>query len=258
MTKKIKNLILMVAIIFLLTGCTGSYTMTVDKYGIREYMSVTENEETAFIAAYQYKKNTLEGYVHSYNYLNDYVKYMQDTLVEKYYISKDTFSDDNYVLNNGIYKEKYVYSINNKKRDYDNKSSLIVNNVIKDALIVNDTNIILYVENIPEVVTSNLSSFTVAINVDGLDVTSNNADSVTDGTYTWIFTKSNYYNKSISINISKPQSEENEQNTNKTTNQQTDDSNDNNALHIMIAICIYLIIIIVVINVMNSRKKLNL
>lgn len=253
--KKIKNIILLISIIFLLSGCSGTYNLTIDNEGIREGTSITETSETVYKAAYQYKMNTLDGYYESYSYLNDYTKYVKNNIVDTYYINKDNFDKDNFINSNGVSNNNYIYSIYNSKKTFNNKNNFLINNVIKDSLIINDNNIILYIDELPTVITSNLDSFRVTIKVEDLEVVSNNADSVEDNSYVWNFTKNNYYNKTLSLNIKRPVSEDNTKDN--SNNNNNSNNKETSATSILIVIGIYLVVIIVVINALKKKNKIQ-
>ena len=87
-----------------------------------------------------------------------------------------------------------------------------------------------------------------------LSVTSNNADSASDNTYTWNYDKTNNLNKSISLHIERPKKEDDTKNNNKTNNSNT--KKDSTVFSLIVVIGIYLAIIITVINIFNKKKKL--
>ena len=129
----------------------------------------------------------------------------------------------------------------------------MINNLIKDSLIINDDNIIVHLDNIPNKFIENLDVLSIIIKTD-LTVTSNNADSVSDNKYTWNYDKTNNLNKSISLYIERPKKEEDTKNNdNKNYNGSKKDST---VFSLIIVIGIYLAIIIAVINIFNKKKKL--
>ena len=133
------------------------------------------------------------------------------------------------------------------------KNNLFINNVIKDSIIINDNSIILHIDNIPNGLLDEIDDVTLSIYTE-LTVTSNNADSVENNTYTWNLDKNNYLNKKISLYIERPQAEKNPEDDKKNNN--TSNKKDNTAFHIIFIIGLYLVIIIAVVNFFNKKKKL--
>ena len=103
-----------------------------------------------------------------------------------------------------MYSSEYRYAIKNESKDLQLKNNLFINNVIKDSIIINDNSIILHIDNIPNGLLDEIDDVTLSIYTE-LTVTSNNADSVENNTYTWNLDKNNYLNKKISLYIERPQ-----------------------------------------------------
>ena len=137
--------------------------------------------------------------------------------------------------------------------EYAKKNNSLINNLIKDSLIINDNNIIIHIDNIPNKFIENLDALSIIIKTD-LSVTSNNADSTSDNTYTWNYDKTNNLNKSISLYIERPKKEEDTKNNSNKNN--SNPKKDSTVFSLIIVIGIYLAIIITVINIFNKKKKL--
>lgn len=133
------------------------------------------------------------------------------------------------------------------------KNNSLINNLIKDSLIINDENIIMHLDNIPSSMIEKLDKVSIIVTTE-LPVISNNADSISDNTYTWNYDKTNNLSKSLSLYIEKPKVEDNTKNDN--TKNNTDNKESSPAFALIIMIGIYVAIIIAVINIFNKKKKL--
>ena len=163
-----------------------------------------------------------------------------------------TVNRDNYEIINRLYDSGYRYYLENDE-EYVKKNNSLINNLIKDSLIINDNNIIIHIDNIPNKFIENLDVLSILIKTD-LPVTSNNADNTSDNTYTWNYDKTNNLNKSISLYIERPKKEEDNKNNDKKNN--SNPKKDSTVFSLIIVIGIYLAIIIAVINIFNKKKKL--
>lgn len=251
MKNKIKLIILIIPLILLSSGCTATYTLNITKDTIEENFDIKETFEQTYKNAYLNEKGSLDGFQNNPNYLNKYVKQMQEKYLN-YYINKDNFNRDNSLRINSLYENGYVYFLTNSK-DYNQKNNSLINNIVKDSLIVNDNNIIVHLDNIPNYLIENLDNLKIVITTD-LTVTSNNADSVEDNKYTWNYDKTNNLNKSISLYIERPKVEQETKKDNNKNN--TSHKKDSTAYTLIILIGLYLAIIIGVINIFNKKKKL--
>lgn len=252
MRHKIKLITLLVTLILISSGCSARYEATITNSDIKEIISVSEDSKKAYQAAYMYKKGNLENFYSSFDYLNDYKNYKVKKYVDKFYLNKDNYERDNYVYQSSG-SPTYHYILNNYKKELSLKNNLFINNLVKDSLIVNDNNIILHLDNIPVGLLDEVDDVTISIYTE-LTVTSNNADSVENNTYTWNLDKNNYLNKKISLYIERPQAEKNPEDDKKNNN--TSNKKDNTAFHIIFIIGLYLVIIIAVVNFFNKKKKL--
>ena len=252
MKNKIKLIILLIPLIILSTGCQATYNLNITDTGVEETLNIEEEVEKSYQNAYIHEKGTLDGFYNSSVYLKKYASETEQEYINKYYINKDNFDRDNILRLNNIYNNGYQYLLSNTK-DYSQKNNSLINNLIKDSLIINDDNIIVHLDNIPNKFIENLDVLSILIKTD-LTVTSNNADSVSDNTYTWNYDKTNNLNKSISLYIERPKKEEDTKNNdNKNYNGSKKDST---VFSLIIVIGIYLAIIIAVINIFNKKKKL--
>ena len=175
MKNKIKLIILIIPLILLSSGCTATYTLNITKDKIEETLDIKETFEQTYKNAYLNEKGNLDGFQNNSTYLNKYVKQMQEKY-QKYYLNKDNFNRDNSLRLNNLYENGYIYYLTNNK-EYSQKNNSLINNLIKDSLIINDNNIIVHLDNIPTKFIENLDKMSIIITTD-LTVTSNNADSV--------------------------------------------------------------------------------
>ena len=252
MKNKIKLIILLIPLIILSTGCQATYNLNITDTGVEETLNIEEEVEKSYQNAYIHEKGTLDGFYNSSVYLKKYASETEQEYINKYYINKDNFDRDNILRLNNIYNNGYQYLLSNTK-DYSQKNNSLINNLIKDSLIINDDNIIVHLDNIPNKFIENLDVLSIIIKTD-LTVTSNNADSISDNTYTWNYDKTNNLNKSLSLYIEKPKVEDNTKNDN--TKNNTDNKESSPAFALIIMIGIYVAIIIAVINIFNKKKKL--
>ncbi len=251
MKNKLKLIILLIPLIILSTGCTATYKMEITDEQIKESLNIEETFDQTVKNAYFNEKNTFEGYGYNTTYYNDYVTKMEEKY-KGYYINRDNFNRDNYEIINRLYDSGYRYYLENDE-EYAKKNNSLINNLIRDSLIINDDNIIIHLDNIPNKFIENLDVLSIIIKTD-LPVTSNNADSTSDNTYTWNYDKTNNLNKSISLYIERPKKEEDTKNNNNKNNSNT--KKDSTVFSLIVVIGIYLAIIITVINIFNKKKKL--
>ena len=252
MNRKIKLIILLIPIILLSTGCSASYKVYITNENIEEILDISENRNQFDKIAFEYKYGSLDNYSKCYDCQDNYVSKMKEYYVNNYYTNKDNFSRDNKTSTYNNSNGNYLFELNNKK-EYSLKNNLLINNITKDSLIINDNNIILHLDNIPSNLVEKIDNVSIIVTTD-LPVVSNNADSVEDNKYTWNFDKANYLIKSVSLYIERPKKEED---TKKNTTQRNNNSKSHGpAFTIIIMIGVYLAIIIAVINFFNKKKKL--
>lgn len=251
MNRKIKLIILLIPVILLSTGCSASYTIQIKGDSIKESLTIEETYDKAVQNAYFNAKGTLDDYRYNSTYVDNYIKQMQSKY-KSFYINQENFSRDNLVIKNILNSSGYTYYLRNDK-DYYQKNNLLVNNITRDSLIINDNNIILHLDNIPSNLVEKIDNINIIVTTD-LPVVSNNADSVEDNKYTWNFDKANYLTKSVSLYIERPKKEDD---TKKNNTQKNNNSKSHGpAFTIIIMIGVYLAIIIAVINFFNKKKKL--
>ncbi len=251
MKNKLKLIILLIPLIILSTGCTATYKMEITAEQVKESLNIEETFDQTVKNAYFNEKNTLEAYGYNTTYYNNYITKMEEKY-KGYYINRDNFNRDNYEIINRLYDSGYRYYLENDE-EYAKKNNSLINNLIKDSLIINDNNIIIHIDNIPNKFIENLDALSIIIKTD-LSVTSNNADSTSDNTYTWNYDKTNNLNKSISLYIERPKKEEDTKNNSNKNN--SNPKKDSTVFSLIIVIGIYLAIIITVINIFNKKKKL--
>lgn len=253
MQKKLRLLFILVSLIFVCNGCSVVYKATITEENIDERLTLTETSLKAYQNAFSYSTGSMDNFEKNRTYLDKYSRYKVNEYIDKFYINKDNFDRDNYLSGWSTKNELYEYSFGGGKKELSLKNNLFINNVIKDSIIINDNSIILHIDNIPNGLLDEIDDVTVTIYTE-LTVTSNNADTVENNTYTWNLDKNNYLNKKISLYIERPQAEKNPEDDKKNNN--TSNKKDNTAFHIIFIIGLYLVIIIAVVNFFNKKKKL--
>ena len=252
MNRKIKLIILLIPIILLSTGCSATYKVNITNENIGEILDISENRDQFDKTAFEYKYGSLDNYSKCYDCPDNYVSKMKEYYVNNYYTNKDNFSRDNKTSTYNNSNGNYLFELNNKK-EYSLKNNLLINNITRDSLIINDNNIILHLDNIPSNLVEKIDNVSIIVTTE-LPVISNNADNTSDNTYTWNYDKTNNLNKSLSLYIEKPKVEDNTKNDN--TKNNTDNKENSPAFVLIIMIGIYVAIIIAVINIFNKKKKL--
>ncbi len=252
MKNKIKLIIFLIPLIILSSGCSATYNINITDETIEEELAISEDIDQANKNSYIYKYGTYDENDMCFDCLSKYINSMQDEYVNNYYINKDNFERDNKIYNYNTYQGVYSYNLTNKK-EYSLKNNSLINNLIKDSLIINDENIIMHLDNIPSSMIEKLDKVSIIVTTE-LPVISNNADNTSDNTYTWNYDKTNNLNKSLSLYIEKPKVEDNTKNDN--TKNNNDNKENSPAFVLIIMIGIYLAIIIAVINIFNKKKKL--
>lgn len=253
MQKKLRLLFILVSLIFVCNGCSVVYKATITEENIDERLTLTETSLKAYQNAFSYSTGNMDNFERNRTYLDKYSKYKVNEYIDKFYINKDNFDRDNYLSGWSTKNELYEYNFGGGKKELSLKNNFFINNVIKDSIIVNDNNIILHVDNIPNGLLDEIDDVTITIYTE-LNVTSNNADTVENNSYTWKLDKNNYKTKALSMYIERPKNEQNDEDNTKKDNSKT--KKDNTALHIVLVIGIYLAIIIFVVNLFNKKKKL--
>lgn len=253
MQKKLRLLFIFISLIFICNGCSVVYKATITEENIDERLTLTETSLKAYQNAFSYSTGSMDNFEKNRTYLDKYSRYKVNEYIDKFYINKDNFDRDNYLSGWSTKNELYEYSFGGGKKELSLKNNLFINNVIKDSIIINDNSIILHIDNIPNGLLDEIDDVTISIYTE-LTVTSNNADSVENNTYTWNLDKDNYLNKKISLYIERPQAEKNPEDDKKNNN--TSNKKDNTAFNIIFIIGLYLVIIIAVVNFFNKKKKL--
>lgn len=253
MKKNYKIILIFVSLIFLSTGCSATYYAEITNKSITENISLVETSRKTYENAYLDTYGTLDDFSEGRTYLKTYLDKKIENTINKYYVNKDNFYRDNNVRTNQMYNTEYRYSIKNDSKELPLKNNFFINNVIKDSIIVNDNNIILHVDNIPNGLLDEIDDVTITIYTE-LNVTSNNADTVENNSYTWKLNKNNYKTKALSMYIERQKNEQNAEDNTKKENSKT--KKDSTALHIVLVIGIYIAIIIFVVNLFNKKKKL--
>ena len=196
--KKIK-LILIIMVMFLLSGCEANYSLYIDKDVFNETTIVLANSgelNTYDSQTYLTMKQKIDLYYKKYVdivYQNPYYNpYLDDPQKGINYYNKE-------LINNGKgYGFKYSYNFN--KENYLNSN--IINTFFKNNnSVLNDNKYILNVYTFNGFERYNdLTQVTINITTD-LEVKKSNADSVYDNVYTWTITKDDALNKKIYLEL---------------------------------------------------------
>lgn len=196
--KKIK-LILIIMVMFLLSGCEANYSLYIDKDVFNETTTVLANSgelNTYDSQTYLTMKQKIDLYYKKYVdivYQNPYYNpYLDDPQKGINYYNKE-------LINNGKgYGFKYSYNFN--KENYLNSN--IINTFFKNNnSVLNDNKYILNVYTFNGFERYNdLTQVTINITTD-LEVKKSNADSVYDNVYTWTITKDDALNKKIYLEL---------------------------------------------------------
>lgn len=253
MKNKIKLIILLIPLILVTSGCEATYKMSITSDSIEETLNITEDLEKTYQNAFLNEYGNLNNYIKCFSCLDNYIKKNKADYVEKYYLNKDNFARDNKNGEYNISNNSYTYTMSEKK-NYSLKNNTLINNISKDSLIINDDNIMIHLEGLPTDLLKDINSLDVKITTT-LPVISNNADSVEENTYTWVYTKENSINKNLTLTIEREKKDESD-NQNKQNNNNNSQKKSNPTLTLLVIICVYIIIIIVVVNFFNKKKKL--
>lgn len=253
MKNKIKLIILLIPLILVTSGCEATYKMSITSDSIEETLNITEDLEKTYQNAFLNEYGNLNNYIKCFSCLDNYIKKNKADYVEKYYLNKDNFARDNKNGEYNISNNSYTYTMSEKK-NYSLKNNTLINNISKDSLIINDDNIIIHLEGLPTDLLKDINSLDVKITTT-LPVISNNADSVEENTYTWVYTKENSINKNLTLTIEREKKDESD-NQNKQNNNNNSQKKSNPTLTLLVIICVYIIIIIAVVNFFNKKKKL--
>ena len=253
MKKKLRLLFILVSLIFVCNGCSVVYKATITEENIDERLTLTETSLKAYQNAFSYSTGSMDNFEKNRTYLDKYSRYKVNEYIDKFYINKDNFDRDNYLSGWSTKNELYEYSFGGGKKELSLKNNFFINNIIKDSIIINDNNIILHIDNIPNGLLDEIDDVTITIYTE-LSVISNNADTVENNSYTWKLDKNNYKTISLSMNIERPKNEQiNEDNTKKDN---INVKKKNTAFTLIIIIAMYIAIIIAVVNFFNKKKKL--
>ena len=199
MLQLLKKSIIILTLLFL-TGCTTTYTLTIDKNNINEKIEVvdtTSSTRTVTDIMNNYKKK-----FPVYN-IEDVID--EDDLYQTY--DNATYYNQTYNINGSDYHLYYEYTYpidqyiaaNSINYSYDYKDIVYQNNKLK--LETSSPNNYLKYRNI-------FTGLTVNIITDYV-VTNNNADNIIGNRYIWYFNKDNNYDKRINfeVDLTKTQSE---------------------------------------------------
>jgi len=220
--RKLKFIILFFCI-FLLSGCSVEYNLTIDESTMEEDINAIFDKATESEIANRMERVRRTSY------------YNLDTRENEYYNFKKREDENNIILNyNYIYTSNNLYKSEAASRCYYKR---IVN--VTDDYITIDTDeqvACLYKDGEKQI-----DNITVNIKTN-LPVVSNNADNVTSNTYTWYINDDNYTNKPISIKIEK---------------QEAGEPFDIESISVLIVVIVFLILCIIIYLIMRVKHKKN-
>jgi len=244
-----KKICLLVFCVLMLSGCTVNYDLVYENEIFKENLEVFSNKDDNIDG--QNFESLVDNYYNNINLIVDYKIQPGDMSEEEINREYETYKKT--IINDGN-----NYGIN-LKYDYDSTDKYI-NSAIRYSLFEN-MNIIgenISAAGIKDIFNnySNLDKITVTFSTDKY-VNYNNADIVEDGKYTWIFTKSNYQNKNIKINISDEDTRDFVEVLKDETHDIEDEEYDNifKYVFIIIGIALFIIALFVFVKIKNSNKK---
>ena len=229
-----KRIFLLLALLFLATGCTCQYNLTIDNNVYKEDISIigeNNNEITELNKKWQIPVDKDE-----YNVGTD-PSTSSIPVTDTY---KYSFSGSKLSLKNDFTKNAYMNStaVSNcyNKLTIDNYSESIIISTTRNAICF---------EKYPS-----LNSVVVNITVDK-PVTSNNADSVNGKTYTWIINKNNASKKSINLVLDNSDGNDSVVNDNQAIN----NSNKKNDYTMYIFAGVLLVVMLLAYVIVNTIKN---
>ena len=195
-----KKIVILLAFLFTLTGCTLEYNLVIDERTFEEVITINENDSTKLNSpvaegttiSYQDRVDWLASYP-IYVFKNAHIDPYDDSIIidgVKYYEKQKIVTGEEYgvsLITNGEIDE--INDLRSLSHCYE--IARVLNN--KDEYVISTSFKNMCFENYPL-----LDELTINITTD-MKVTSNNADSVSGNTYTWKITRANYDNKSISL-----------------------------------------------------------
>ena len=225
-----KKLILIICLMFLVTGCDVTYNLTI------------EDENT-------FDENIVLSFSKSTTRYND-ISFYPDNKIPVYPTEKDKkFYNSKIVENANSYDLIYSY----KHDFYSLKNSYFINNCYRDMSIT---------ENDNQIIINSGEDFACFIGDDGLradslninittklKVLSNNADTVNGNTYTWIINENNYLAKNVFLKL--------EKNNSSVLSDLRDDVIQKNSATSIITVIVVLIIIVICLIYLFVREKRN-
>ncbi len=241
MLQLLKKSIIILTLLFL-TGCTTTYTLTIDKNNINEKIEVvdtTSSTRTVTDIMNNYKKK-----FPVYD-IEDVID--EDDLYQTY--DNATYYNQTYNINGSDYHLYYEYtypinkyiSANSVNYSYDYKDIIYENNklTIKTG---SPNNYLKYRDIFTDLIVNIVTDY---------EVTNNNADKVEGNRYTWYFNKTNNYEKRIDfeVDLTKTVAEkEQEAISNKTKTK-------NYIITAVIAVILYIAIVSIIIIKKNRTRE---
>ena len=186
--RKIK-IIILICSIFLVSGCSVEYNLTIDESTMEEDINAIFDKATESEIANRMEKIRRTSY------------YNLDTRENEYYTFKKSEDENNIILNyNYIYTSNNLYKSEAASRCYYKR----IVNVTEDYITIDtDDQVSCFYKDGEK----QIDNIIVNIKTD-LPVVSNNADSIENNNYIWYINDNNYTNKPISIKIKKERNEE--------------------------------------------------
>lgn len=176
--------LLLVILIFLVTGCTAQYNLTIDQSTIKENVTVVLPKTIVTDDQLQpYLQNGNKVYPSS----SDSSLYKSDLTEDdgNYYLAYE-YSHDYEMFNQSMFVKKCYQEVSLKSNE--ETISLVTSNQFNCIKMEDGA----YLDNVDINITTKLK------------VKSHNADKVNGNTYTWNINESNYQNKPINLEIKRP------------------------------------------------------
>ena len=242
---KLEKLIIIFGMLFVLCGCTVDYTVTISDSNIKESIYVVDT----------ILDNRNEIDINNF-YNLWYPVYIEDMIIEDYDEKYDDVEYYNKIEINMI-ANGFIYSYFNHNIDdyikstvwsyaFDNKS--IINN--NKRMLISTSKGINFFDDNPIITSIKVNIITDYVVVDS------NADIINDNIYTWEFTKDNYMNKNIYIDIDKTNNDDNNENNNEgIISNPEDELTDNEKDYSWYYIGGGLVLFIIVLIIMFKLKK---
>ena len=237
----LKKIGILVCLLFILSGCTVNYNVTIDENNIKEDINVNDNITD---------NRTKEDIISFYN--SWYPVYLYDGIIDDYSTKLDDaiyYNKSNIIENGDTYN--YTFSYNHKLKDY--PKTTIWSLYLLNNSFITDNNKISISSGKSIQIFNNSAITNLNINITtNLKVLENNADRINDNTYTWEYNLNNYRSKSVKLVLAKENNiEESPSNSNQSEEEKTSNSNNeinkesSNMILILSILGVFLLVLII-------------